>query len=122
MANNALIVAQGHNHPALFSNGLLAGNETWIVGLPELPLKCTCKVRYRQPDVACTVQRVYLDDNGTQVDGQGTLAHSAESNGLRSMLKVTFDNPVSAVTPGQSVVFYNGADCLGGAIIEEPIK
>lgn len=122
MTNNALIVAQGHNHPALFSNGLLAGNETWIVGLPELPLKCTCKVRYRQPDVACTVQRVYLDNNGTQVDGQDTLANSAEPNGLRSMLKVTFDNPVSAVAPGQSVVFYNGADCLGGAIIEEPIK
>lgn len=102
MGNNALIVAQGHDHPALFSKGLTAGNETWITEAPDMPLKCTCKIRYRQPDVACTVERITTDD--------------------RSMLQVTFDNPVAAVAPGQSVVFYNGADCLGGAVIEAPIK
>ncbi len=106
MSNNTLIVAQGHNHPALFSKGLIAGNETWIVGAPELPLKCTCKVRYRQPDVACTLERITKTIDGTE----------------HSMLQVSFDKPVSAVAPGQSVVFYNGADCLGGAIIEAPIK
>ena len=110
MSRNALIVAQGHNHPALFAQGLWASAETWIVAGPtdnELPLSCTCKVRYRQPDVKCTVERV---------------AHSLAGEAPRSMLKVTFDEPVAAIAPGQSVVFYRGADCLGGAIIEAPIK
>ena len=110
MSRNALIVAQGHNHPALFAQGLWASAETWIVDGPtdnELPLSCTCKVRYRQPDVKCTVERVQ---------------HSLSGESPRSMLKVTFDEPVAAIAPGQSVVFYRGADCLGGAIIEAPIK
>ena len=107
MSRNALIVAQGHNHKALFSNGLWASNDTWIIGMPPTPLKCTCKVRYRQPDVKCTLERV---------------DHALDGVNVRSMLKVTFDEPVSAVAPGQSVVFYNGQDCLGGAIIEAPIK
>lgn len=96
--NNTLIVAQGHNNKALYSAGLTATQETWITNCPQLPFKCTCKIRYRQPDVACTVIR----------DGDN--------------LKVLFDTPVTAVAPGQSVVFYNGQDCLGGAIIAAAIK
>ena len=110
MSRNALIVAQGHNHPALFAQGLWASNETWIVDGPtaaELPLACSCKVRYRQPDVKCTVERVQ---------------HSLNGEAPRTMLKVSFDEPVAAIAPGQSVVFYRGADCLGGAIIEAPLK
>lgn len=98
LKNNALIVAQGHNNKALYATGLTAEQETWITSCPTLPYKCTCKIRYRQPDVACTVMR---DD---------------------ANLKVLFDNPVTAVAPGQSVVFYNGQDCLGGAIITAAIK
>ena len=37
-------------------------------------------------------------------------------------LKVMFKNPVAAVAPGQSVVFYDGMDCLGGAVIDKHIK
>ena len=37
-------------------------------------------------------------------------------------LKVLFDNKVAAVAPGQSVVFYQGSECLGGAIINTAIK
>ena len=96
--NNALIIAQGHNHPALYSKGLMAQNETWLVEAPQMPFKCTCKIRYRQPDVNCTVYR--------------------ENNEL----KVLFDNKVAAVAPGQSVVFYQGSECLGGAIINTAIK
>ena len=98
-ARNALIVAQGHNHPALYSIGLLAHAESFITTPPQLPLKCTCKIRYRQPDVECTVAR-------------------ADNNSL----KVIFDKPVAAVAPGQSVVFYQGEDCLGGAVITAPLK
>lgn len=120
MKNNALIVAQGHEHKALYANGLYAGAETWIIDAPEMPLHCTCKVRYRQPDVPCTVERVSTAQAGpcNEEAGQSEDSQSTE----RTMLKVTFDNPVAAIAPGQSVVFYNGQDCLGGAIIEAPIK
>lgn len=107
LANNALIVAQGHNNPALFSAGLYASQETWIIAPPPMPLECTCKIRYRQPDVKCRVERVTASLNGEEP---------------RELLQVTFPDPVNAVAPGQSVVFYRGADCLGGAIIEAPIK
>ncbi|MCR5536723.1 MAG: tRNA 2-thiouridine(34) synthase MnmA [Succinivibrio sp.] len=96
---NALIVVQGHDHPALYSAGLLAHAESFIVSTPQLPLHCTCKIRYRQPDVECTVSR-------------------ADNNGL----KVMFAHPVAAVAPGQSVVFYQDDDCLGGAVITAPLK
>ena len=85
--NNILIVAEGNDDSALYSNGLIALNESWIT-----------EIRYRQPDVACTVYRE--DDH----------------------LRVMFKNPVAAVAPGQSVVFYNGIDCLGGAVIDRHIK
>lgn len=96
--NNKLIVAQGHDAKALYAQGLKAVSPSWIIEEPTLPLKCTCKIRYRQPDQACTI---YKDAD---------------------KLIVKFDNPVAAVAPGQSVVFYQGEDCLGGAVIDEAIK
>lgn len=95
--NNELIVAQGQNHSALFSKGLVASQLHWVnrESLME-KLICTVKTRYRQQDVSCTL--LPIDD-----------AHT----------KVIFDTPVSAVTPGQSAVFYLNEVCLGGGIIEE---
>ena len=78
--------------------GLLAVKPSWIIEEPSLPLKCTCKIRYRQPDVACTI---YPHQNG---------------------LEVRFDSKVAAVAPGQSVVFYQNEDCLGGAVIDKALK
>lgn len=94
--NNRLIVAQGSNHPALFTSKLLVSEIHWIGGEPTLPFSCHAKTRYRQPDQACTVN--VRSDRG---------------------IVVTFDVPQRAVTPGQSVVFYSGSQCLGGAIIED---
>ena len=96
--NNELIVAEGNDDSALYSVGLEAVHETWITECPTLPFECTCKIRYRQPDVECIVTR----------DGD--------------RLIVKFKKPVAAVAPGQSVVFYQGMDCLGGAVIDRHIK
>lgn len=96
MDDNVLVVAQGHEHPRLMSVGLVAGQLDWIDRLPLAePLRCVVKTRYRQQDVPCLVQ--------PQADGQ---------------VKVLFDAPVAAVTPGQSAVFYLDELCLGGGVIE----
>ena len=93
--NNILLVAQGNEHPALFSTRLSASEIYWVAGAaPELPLQCSAKVRYRQADQQCTV--------------------SASG----SAFEVVFEQPQRAVTPGQSVVFYLGERCLGGGVIE----
>jgi len=96
---NVLRVAQQHDHPWLMSRGLESAPPHWIQGTPpRLPLRCTAKTRYRQSDQPCRIEAA----------GEG--------------LRVYFDTPQWAVTPGQSVVFYAGAECLGGAIIEHPLQ
>ncbi len=98
LSRNTLIIGQGHEHPLLLSHGLYVENVDWVAGSePELPLSCTAKTRYRQPDQACVI----------------------ESAGTRTGYKVTFEQPQRAVTPGQSVVFYAQDVCLGGGVIVE---
>jgi len=92
---NEVVLVQGEEHPALYSDGLTAVEPTWVQAAPELPLRCKAKVRYRQQDQDCVVTRV-----GDQ-------------------LKVVFDSPQRAITPRQSVVFYKDDVCLGGAVILE---
>ncbi|MFA7593820.1 MAG: tRNA 2-thiouridine(34) synthase MnmA [Thiohalobacteraceae bacterium] len=99
LAHNRLIVVQGKNHAALFHSALRAGPPHWIDTVrPHLPLRCTAKVRYRQADQPCTVR--------------------GESDGG---LRVVFDTPQRAITPGQAVVFYQSDRCLGGATIAQAI-
>ncbi|MDZ4814291.1 MAG: tRNA 2-thiouridine(34) synthase MnmA [Pseudomonadota bacterium] len=96
LQRNVLIAAQGTDHPLLFASRLQAHSITWVAGAaPPTPLRCHAKTRYRQPDQDCTVQ----------LFGDGRL-------------EVQFDSPQRAVTPGQSVVFYQGDECLGGAVID----
>ena len=100
LIRNVLIVGQGHNHPRLFSNGLLANQLHWVNReLLAKPLDCTVKTRYRQADVACTIMQVTDDE-----------------------YEIIFDEPQSSVTPGQSVVFYLNDECLGGGIINTLIR
>ncbi len=100
LTNNQLIVAQGQDHPRLFAPGLIAQQLTWINTAPQnTEFECTAKVRYRQPDQKC---KVYYDPHTNTV-------------------KVWFAESQRAITPGQSVVFYDQNICLGGGIIEERI-
>ncbi|ROS04571.1 tRNA (5-methylaminomethyl-2-thiouridylate)-methyltransferase [Sinobacterium caligoides] len=96
LENNILLVAQGSQHPRLFKKTLTTRQVYWIDGKgPSLPLRCSAKTRYRQPDQGCLIEG---DPDG----------------GYR----VHFDQLQRAMTPGQSVVFYDGETCLGGGIIE----
>ena len=103
---NRLIVGQGHEHPMMMSTELQAYKLDWVDGLPpkdifeESGLRCMAKSRYRQPDQACRV--FAIDEQGLQV-------------------KVVFDEPQRAVTPGQSAVFYIDEVCLGGGVIQSTV-
>ena len=100
LVNNELIVAQGHDHSALLSTGLIAQQLHWVDRQPiREPLRCTVKTRYRQTDVPCIIEPI--DDES---------------------IKVIFNEPQIAVTPGQSAVFYLDEVCLGGGIIEQQLK
>ena len=62
----------------------------------ETPLRCSAKIRYRHKEQPCTVTQPEED-----------------------LLKVVFDEPQRAITPGQSVVLYDGDVVLGGGVIAE---
>lgn len=97
---NILYVAQGHDHPALYSHGLVATSINWLGSdFPNTPFTCTAKFRYRQPDQGVTV--------------------TPQSTGT---FHVVFHDPQRAITPGQSVVFYQGEICLGGGIIDVTLQ
>jgi len=109
LKNNILYVVQGETNEKLFSNGLTATDFNWIDGkLPELPLKCMAKFRYRQSDRAVTITDV--------TDAQ---TPTGEYDRLTSSVKMTFDEPQSSITEGQFAVLYQGDRCLGGGIITQ---
>ncbi|MEH6438012.1 tRNA 2-thiouridine(34) synthase MnmA [Massilia sp. DD77] len=92
---NTLYIVQGHDHPWLLSNRLEAGQASWVAGEAPEPRQLSAKTRYRQADVACSVQAQGLD-----------------------RFSLDFAEPQWAVTPGQSAVLYDGDVCLGGGIID----
>lgn len=90
---NVLVVVQGTDNPLLFSQQLDVSELFWINQPLKTPFQCHAKVRYRQADKAC---RVAATDSG---------------------YRLFFAEPQRAVTPGQSVVLYQGQRCLGGGVI-----
>jgi tRNA-specific 2-thiouridylase len=99
ITRNVLMVVQGHDHPLLHARSLLTSDIHWINGAPDhFPLTVQAKTRYRQTDQQCVINR--LNDHTYQIQ---------------------FEATQRAITPGQSVVFYDHTICLGGGIIEKAI-
>jgi tRNA-specific 2-thiouridylase len=100
LKKNILYVVQGDSDNWLYSTALFAKDVNWFsTDTPAGAFHCTAKFRYRQPDQEVEVT---LHDDGTA--------------------DVIFDKPQKAVTPGQSVVFYQDDVCLGGGIIDQITK
>ncbi len=95
LAANRLIVVQGHDHPLLLTRQLQARDLSWIGPPPVAGERYAAKTRYRQRDAACEV---------VHIDGDA--------------MRLSFEEAQWAVTPGQSVVLYDGVNCLGGGVIQ----
>ena len=95
MSKNCLIVVQGHDHPALLKHQLNAIEMHWMSGsAPNLGRDYAAKTRYRQDDATCRIAETFSNEGHFE-----------------------FSQAQWAVTPGQSVVVYDGEACLGGGII-----
>ena len=95
--SNRLIVVQGHDHPLLLTRELGAAKPHWISATPpgDAPIRCQARLRHRQALQEAEI--IEYDERSC---------------------RVRFDQPQRAATPGQSIVFYQGQECLGGAVIE----
>ncbi len=80
----------------LLKRGLVADRVNWLTDPPAGPTRVLGQIRYQHQAAPATAER--LDDG---------------------CLRVVFDEPQSAITPGQAVVLYDGDDCLGGGWIKQ---
>ncbi|OGD30020.1 tRNA 2-thiouridine(34) synthase MnmA [Candidatus Azambacteria bacterium RIFCSPHIGHO2_01_FULL_44_55] len=113
--NNTLIVAETSDG-ALFEKALLAKEASWISGKAlRLPLKCLARIRYRQP-----LQKALLFEIRNPKHEIRNKFKNKKSKFQK--LKVVFDEPQRAITPGQSIVFYSKiGEILGGAVIDKTL-
>lgn len=90
-------VEVGDDHE-LLAKELFANRLNWI-SLPDLrdPIRVTAKIRHRHQPATATLTRI-ADD----------------------LVRATFDDPQRAVTPGQSAVFYQNDEVVGGGWITAP--
>lgn len=94
LADKTLWVSQNPDHPRLLSRSLIVESPHWIGAPPENGRQLTCQIRHRQRAQACHIEY----DKATT-------------------LKLTFETPQRAATPGQWAVLYDGPRCLGGGRI-----
>ena len=84
----------------LFSREAIVRDFNWISGeAPKDAIRCAAKIRYRHPEQPATV---------TPIDA--------------TSIRLTFDQPQRAITPGQAAVLYDGDTVLGGGTIMEAVK
>ena len=94
-AKNILYVVKNWNEDILYKSGLIAKKVNWLSGLaPKKILKCEAIIRYGHKAVKCTVSAKNKTD-----------------------FFVKFNQAQRAITPGQSVVFYDKKQVLGGGVI-----
>lgn len=97
LQTNQLIAVQGKDHPLLQHTVVIAGTLDWVAGhAPAMNTPLKAKIRYRQAEQPCKIVAA-----------------------IGERLIIQFDQPQTAVAPGQSIVFYDGEECLGGGIIEQ---
>ena len=89
------LVVSSNFHPALFNQDLTAHSLNWFHKPDQIPHDCHAQIRYRQESQPCTITKIVND-----------------------LIEVSFKENQRAVTSGQSIVFYDGEEMIGGGIIE----
>lgn len=93
---NKLMVSNDQNDPQLWKKEFTVADVTWADKFPELPFKTGVSIRYHHPDYEATISQI--SDH---------------------RLRIIFDQPQRAITPGQAAVIYDGEELLGGGVIAE---
>ena len=92
--NNRLIVADKKEEKNFSRKEVAVENANWISAAPKIGKKYQARIRYRQPLEECEVAEI-----------------------SKNSTKIIFKNPQRAVTPGQSLVIYEGKEMIGGGVI-----
>ncbi len=100
MAKNQVIVTTDLQDKNLWHDAIKLTDMHWINHEPDLARTYQIRLRYRAPLVKATLQ----------------VALKVRKS-VHSTLDIALDSPVRAVTPGQSAVFYDGSQVLGGGIV-----
>ena len=79
----------------LLGRGVIAREVNWLAAPPHVGSTVSVRVRHRAPLVSGELIRV----DGTEIE-------------------IALNEPVAAITPGQSIVLYDGERVLGGGFIE----
>ena len=104
--NNQLVVVGKNELKKLETKSLVAKNVNWISGNePKIPFRCNAQIRYQQKVCNAIVMEENVGSGFNQTSGKVSV-------------KVIFAKPQRAITPGQSVVFYQGQGLKGGGIIK----
>ena len=80
---------------SLYSTQCLVENINWLIDKPKIPFTAYAKIRYNSTGASASIEK----------NNDGYL--------------ITFNEPQLAITPGQSIVFYDEEILIGGGIIEE---
>ncbi len=94
---NIIQVSKEMDHPKLWSERILIEGVSWTNKEPSSRKKYTARVRYLTKEINCQV----------------------EKNGKKNNWIVGLEEPSWAVTPGQSLVVYDGDTVVGGGFIKE---
>lgn len=99
-----MVASEGH--PSLFAKSATISGVNWISGKePETPFQCDAVVRYHAKPVSAKATKVIK-----------------VTKDAKDLYKVEFAEPQYAVTPGQSLVLYQGDELIGGGVIDEAGK
>ena len=106
--NNRLIVAEKKDEKSFSRKEVIIENANWISAVPKIGKKYQARIRYRQPLEECGIRMM---DNESKIKNKSSgIIHN-------SKFVIKFYNPQRAVTPGQSLVVYDGKEMIGGGVI-----
>jgi tRNA-specific 2-thiouridylase len=111
VASNTIVVGEGPADPALYRETAEIAEVSWVGSPPQAGERLAARIRYRQPAQPLTV----IGPAAPPAAGDGRYSGILKNPRIRWRFR--FDEPQRAVTPGQSLVLYDGDRVVGGGVI-----